>query len=110
MDKLEGAMFHFNCENRDLDTFQRMLDHISHEFESVLKNLRWVSLGGGVLFTADDYPLERFAQTLKEFSARHDVQVYLEPGVLLFGEKLTLINRIGILLGGISLVMVEWRE
>lgn len=29
-------------------------------------------------------------------------------GVFFFGEKLTIINRIGILLGGISLIMVEW--
>lgn len=77
---LGGAMFHFNCENRDLDAFLRMLDHISAEFAFLLDRIRWVSLGGGVLFTAEGYPWERLADALKAFSARHAVQVYLEPG------------------------------
>lgn len=77
---LDGLMFHFNCENRDLGAFERMLEHISIEFADALQTVQWVSLGGGVLFTADNYPLVEFAQTLKEFSERHGVQVYLEPG------------------------------
>jgi carboxynorspermidine decarboxylase len=79
-DGIDGVMFHFNCENRDLGAFLRMLQHISDEFAFVLDRVRWVSLGGGVLFTADDYPLERFAAALKDFAQRHGVQVYLEPG------------------------------
>ena len=75
-----GAMFHFNCENRDLDAFVRLLDHISAEFAFMLERIRWVSLGGGVLFTTDGYPWERLAEALKAFSLRHGVQVYLEPG------------------------------
>lgn len=77
---ISGAMFHFNCENRDLDAFVRLLDHISSEFAFVLDQIRWVSLGGGVLFTADDYPWQQLADALKAFALRHDVQVYLEPG------------------------------
>jgi carboxynorspermidine decarboxylase len=77
---IEGAMFHFNCENKDFESFHRMLDRISAEFSAVLDRIRWVSLGGGVLFTADEYPLERFAQALREFATRHSVQIYLEPG------------------------------
>ena len=80
LELLDGLMFHFNCENRDLGAFERMLAHISIEFADALHAVKWVSLGGGVLFTADDYPLEQFAQALKEFSERHCVQVYLEPG------------------------------
>lgn len=45
-----------------------------------LDNLNWVSLGGGVSFTSDDYPLEKLASLLKWFSDKHGVQVYLEPG------------------------------
>lgn len=79
-DHIDGAMFHFNCENRDLDAFLRLLRHVSDEFGFVLDRVRWVSLGGGVLFTADGYPLEQFAAALRGLAGRHKVQVYLEPG------------------------------
>lgn len=52
----------------------------AREFAFVLDRVSWVSLGGGVLFTADGYPLEQFAQAIKQFANRHGIQVYLEPG------------------------------
>lgn len=80
LEKIDGAMFHFNCENKDCDGLLRMLEQISREFAFVLDRVDWVSLGGGVLFTSDGYPLQRLAEGLAEFARRHSVQVYLEPG------------------------------
>ena len=40
----------------------------------------WVSFGGGIYFTKDGYPLEKFCQCLKDFAEKYAVQVYLEPG------------------------------
>ena len=77
---LSGAMFHCNCENDDLASFSRIVDHIADKFAPLLEKLEWVSLGGGIYFTKEGYPLEAFASKLKEFSRRFDVQVYLEPG------------------------------
>ncbi len=77
---IEGAMIHFNCENKDHDAFATMLERISNEFADVLARLSWVSLGGGVLFTENAYPLDQFAALIKQFTDRHGVQVYLEPG------------------------------
>lgn len=77
---LSGAMFHCNCENDDLASFSRIVDHIAEKFAPLLEKLDWVSLGGGIYFTKDGYPLEAFATKLKEFARRFDVQVYLEPG------------------------------
>ena len=45
-----------------------------------MKKLKWVSLGGGIYFTKDGYPLEAFCEKLSAFSKQFDVQVYLEPG------------------------------
>jgi carboxynorspermidine decarboxylase len=42
--------------------------------------MEWVSLGGGIYFTKEGYPLEAFAAKLKAFAQRFNVQVYLEPG------------------------------
>ena len=73
-------MIHYNCENRDFDLFDQQLTRIEDEFGPVLERLQWVSLGGGIHFTGDDYPLEELAARLKQFAEKFDVQVYLEPG------------------------------
>lgn len=77
---VSGLMFHFNCENDDADGFVSSLAAISHRYGSALRAVEWVSLGGGIAFTAGGYPLDRFCDALRAFSDRHEVQVYLEPG------------------------------
>ena len=77
---IKGLMFHFNCENDDFENLSSSLDTISESYGSLLDKIDWVSIGGGIYFTREGYPLERFCMKLKEFSSRHKVQVYLEPG------------------------------
>ncbi len=78
--RISGLMFHCNCENDSLPAFARLLEHIGKRYGALLKQMEWVSLGGGIYFTKDHYPLERFCRLLKSFSERYGVQVYLEPG------------------------------
>lgn len=78
--RLSGFMIHNNCENRDFDRFNALLDEIESRFGPLLAKVQWVSLGGGIHFTADDYPLEAFSARLRAFAERYGVQVYLEPG------------------------------
>lgn len=73
-------MFHMNCENADFEAYRAIVMRISDDFGDILARLRWVSLGGGVAFTSDGYPLDSLAALLAEFARRHQVQVYLEPG------------------------------
>ncbi|MBU1575166.1 MAG: carboxynorspermidine decarboxylase [Alphaproteobacteria bacterium] len=80
LDRITGVMIHYNCENRDFDLFSDQLTRIEAEFGTFLKRLDWVSLGGGIHFTGDDYPLDKLADRLKAFSDAMGVQVYLEPG------------------------------
>jgi len=77
---LSGVMFHCQCENDSLESFTTILDRIGERYGAVLERVDWVSLGGGVYFTQEGFPLDAFADTLKTFSNRFDVQVYLEPG------------------------------
>ena len=79
-DQISGMMFHFNCENDDIANIAAALDQISVKYASLLEKMDWISLGGGIFFTKDGYPLERFCEILKDFAERHGVQVYLEPG------------------------------
>lgn len=80
LDRISGVMIHYNCENADFELFDRQLTRIEDEFGAFLKRLDWVSLGGGIHFTGDDYPLERLAERLRVFQDRLEVQAFLEPG------------------------------
>ncbi|WP_378952364.1 carboxynorspermidine decarboxylase [Pelosinus sp. sgz500959] len=80
LSRISGLMFHYNCENDDFDAFAAQLDQIGESYGDILKKLQWVSLGGGIYFTKEGYPVEKFAKKLADFSREFDVQIYLEPG------------------------------
>ena len=80
IEQISGFMFHNNCENGDFGLFDKMLTHIEERFGHLLHKVEWVSLGGGIHFTGEDYALEAFCARLKAFSEKYGVQVYLEPG------------------------------
>ena len=80
IDQISGFMIHNNCENADFDLFDQMLGEIEDKFGDLLKKVEWVSLGGGIHFTGDGYPIDKFAGRLKRFAETFGVQVYLEPG------------------------------
>lgn len=77
---ISGLMFHCNCENARLDKFESMLDQIGGAYGRLLERVEWVSLGGGISFTNEGYPLDAFCAILANFARRFGVQVYLEPG------------------------------
>lgn len=77
---ISGVMIHYNCENTDFDLFDAQLSRIEAEFGGFLAKLDWVSLGGGIHFTGDGYPLDRLAARLKAFQQKFGVQLFLEPG------------------------------
>src|SRR3989339_133051 len=77
---ISGLMFHFNCENDDFKNFSKNLDYLGRNYGDLLKKLEWISLGGGLYFTKEGYPLDKFCKKLKEFSEKFQIQIYLEPG------------------------------
>jgi carboxynorspermidine decarboxylase len=79
-DRISGLMFHVNCENASLPDLSRILDHIGREYGALLRKMQWVSLGGGIAFTDEGYPLDDFCDRLRAFAEDYRVQVYLEPG------------------------------
>ena len=80
MEQISGFMFHNNCENASFERFDEMLGQIEARFGHLIARVDWVSLGGGIHFTGEDYPLERFCDRLRAFAQQYGVQVYLEPG------------------------------
>ena len=90
VDQISGFMFHNNCENGNFDRFSAMLDLIEQRFGHLIDRMDWISLGGGIHFTGDDYPLDKLADRLKRFADRYGVQVYLEPGEAAITKSTTL--------------------
>jgi len=94
LDAVSGLMFHFNCENDDCNAFSKSLDLIGRKYGEALRRIEWVSLGGGLYFTKEGYPVDRFCDLLKKFSDRFGVQIYLEPGEAAITQSATLVTRV----------------
>ncbi|WP_421929192.1 carboxynorspermidine decarboxylase [Neoaquamicrobium sediminum] len=108
MDRVTGFMIHNNCENADFDLFDRMLGQIEERFGTLLSRVDWVSLGGGIHFTGDDYPIDAFCARLKAFAERYGVQVYLEPGEASITKSTTLeVTVLDTLFNGKNLAIVD---
>lgn len=80
LDDITGVMLHNNCENESFEAFSDSLADIEQKFGDIFYKLEWVSLGGGIHFIAPNYPVDKLAKRLKDFSQKYGVQVYLEPG------------------------------
>jgi carboxynorspermidine decarboxylase len=91
---ISGLLFHFNCQNTDVESVDGALDHIGQRFGPLLESMRWVSLGGGISFTDPGYPVDRLGEILRRFSRRHGVQVYLEPGEAIVTSSTELVSTV----------------
>lgn len=92
--RLSGVMFHCNCENDDLASFASILEHIGRTFGHLLRDVDWVSLGGGISFTRPGFPVDEFSRLLGDFAARFAIQVYLEPGDAVVSQSGYLVARV----------------
>jgi len=91
---LNGIMFHFNCENDNFKNFSSNIDYISRNYGDILRRLEWISLGGGIYFTKEGYPIDKFCKKLREFSRRFGIQVYLEPGETAITQSAELVTKV----------------
>ena len=108
LDQVSGFMFHNNCENASFERFDELLGVIEERFGHLLEQVSWVSLGGGIHFTGEGYPLERFCQRLKAFAERYGVQVYLEPGEAAITQSTSLeVTVLDLLNNGKDLAIVD---
>ena len=87
---ISGFMFHNNCENDSFVRFDEMLGQIEARFGHLIRRMEWISLGGGIHFTGEGYPLDQLAERLKRFAGENEVQVYLEPGEAAITNSTTL--------------------
>jgi len=105
---IDGVMFHFNCENNDFENFSSNIDFISRKYGGLLDKLKWVSFGGGIYFTKEDYPVDKFCKKVNEFSRKFSVQVYFEPGEAVITQSAQLVTKVlDIVHNGIDVAIVD---
>ena len=78
---IEGLHFHVLCEN-DSYTLERTLVEVEKRFSDLIKQAKWVNMGGGHLITQEGYDVEHLVNVLKDFRKRYPnlEEVILEPG------------------------------
>ena len=79
LEGMTGLHFHTLCE-QDLAPLQRTLAAFEQKFGDLLAGMKWVNVGGGHHITRGGYDVGELVRTLRDFAARHRVQVYVEPG------------------------------
>ena len=78
---IEGLHFHVLCEN-DSYTLERTLVEVEKRFSNLIKQAKWLNMGGGHLITREGYDVEHLIQLLKNFKKRYPnlEEIILEPG------------------------------
>ncbi len=78
---IEGLHFHVLCEN-DSYVLERTLAEVEKRFSHLIKQCKWINMGGGHHITREDYNVEHLIELLKGFKSRYPnlEEVILEPG------------------------------
>ncbi|MBN1182082.1 MAG: carboxynorspermidine decarboxylase [Bacteroidales bacterium] len=79
MQGIEGLHFHNLCELNS-DALERTLKVVEESFGFYFDKIKWVNFGGGHHISRSDYDIERLIKIIKEFKARYQLDVYMEPG------------------------------
>ena len=79
LEHISGLHFHTLCE-QDFPPLQRTLQAVEEKFGHLLARMQWINFGGGHHITRPGYQIDELAASIRDFSSRYDVQVYLEPG------------------------------
>jgi len=79
LDGIDGLHFHTLCQSNS-DALERALAAFEQRFGDLIPHRKWINLGGGHHITRPDYDRERLIRLIRDFRARWQVPVYLEPG------------------------------
>ena len=78
---IEGVHFHVLCEN-DSYVLERTLTRVEDKFGDLIRQAKWINMGGGHLITKDGYDAEHLVKLLQNFRNRYPnlQDIILEPG------------------------------
>ena len=76
---VEGLHFHTLCEQNS-DALAITLKAVEDKFGHIMKNMKWINMGGGHHITRDDYDIKRLEKCINHVKKTYNVDVYVEPG------------------------------
>ena len=92
-EEIEGLHFHVLCESNSY-TLEKVMLAFEERFGSYLSRLKWLNIGGGHLLTHKNYNVEHLIKVLKAFSAKHNIQIIMEPGSAFAWEAGVLVSEV----------------
>ena len=75
---IEGIHLHTMCA-QDSNVLERTVNHLQEEFDSYLKRICWLNLGGGQLLADPDYDVVHAISILDRLARKYHIEVLLEP-------------------------------
>ena len=83
---ISGIHFHSNCDSTSFNPLLETVTHLLKTNEDLIKQLKWMNLGGGYLFeNSTDYT--PFYETVSLLKEQYDLEVFVEPGASLVRES-----------------------
>jgi carboxynorspermidine decarboxylase len=79
LEHIDGLNFHALCE-QDADALEEVLEAFEKNFSQHFSKLKYINFGGGHHITRAGYDVEKLISLVKNFKAKYDIEVYLEPG------------------------------
>ncbi len=77
---IEGLHFHTLCESSSYD-LEKTLKEVERRFDPLLRQAKWLNMGGGHLMTRKGYDTDHLVSLLKSFRAKYpNLEIILEPG------------------------------
>ncbi|OHE00997.1 MAG: carboxynorspermidine decarboxylase [Sulfurimonas sp. RIFOXYD12_FULL_33_39] len=93
LEHIDGLNFHALCE-QDVDALEDVLEVFEAKFSKYFKNMKYINFGGGHHITKKGYDVEKLIGVIKEFKAKYNVDVYLEPGEAVGWQTGTLVSSV----------------
>ncbi|HYG50449.1 MAG TPA: carboxynorspermidine decarboxylase [Flavobacteriales bacterium] len=90
---IEGIHFHALCEN-DSYALEKTLEAFEQRFGHLIKQAKWVNMGGGHLMTRQGYDTKHLIKLLRAFKQRYNVHVILEPGSAFAWQTGVLVSKV----------------
>ncbi|WP_353719611.1 carboxynorspermidine decarboxylase [Dyadobacter sp. 676] len=76
---IDGIHFHTLCENGS-DTLERTLNALEERFGDLLRQAKWLNMGGGHLMTREGYDISKLIYLVSTIKEKYNLEVILEPG------------------------------
>lgn len=93
LSKVNGLLFHSNCDSVDFMQLLATVKLIDTKLEKFLPRIKWINLGGGYLFNKAKN-LGPFSEAVRLLKSKYDLEVFIEPGASIVREAGSLVSSV----------------